>query len=301
MESKQIKVFLTTCLAMAVTAAGLMSSPGANAEDGKFALTMDYALFYGFGVAGSYNVAPKFNARAEWHPQQKFLNFSKSSSGFDVRGDGKFGYVGLFADWFPFDNQFRLSVGLGSQQGSKISATGTASRSAAANSTIVARSGGGTSVNFGGKSYGVDNNKSYTYNGTTYYAYNGGVYTAQNGGGTTILSPNSSLNDLVANASAKVDVKWPSSAIYVGLGYGNPVKASGGWNFWLDAGAFVSSKPKVTSSVSNNCTGVTNREACEVLTQELNAQADEAVEDVKKETNKLNVIPTVAVGITYTF
>ena len=272
-----------------------------NAQAEDFAVTADYSLFYGAGIAGSYRLMPKMNARLGWHPQQKFYNFSKTSNGFDVKGDAKFGYLGIFADFFPTENNFRLTVGVSDNSNSKITAAGKASSSAAANSTISALTGGGTQVQFGGKTYEVVNNKSYTYNGTTYYAYNGGIYTSPNGGGTTVLAPNSNLNSLVTNATAKADVKWPSTAIYLGLGYGNPVSNTRGWGFWADAGVFLSSKPKVTSTVTNNCTGSNNVEACNVLTQELSARADEVVSKVKDTTDKLGIIPTLAVGVSYSF
>jgi hypothetical protein len=96
------------------------------------------------------------------------------------------------------------------------------------------------------------------------------------------------------------EMKFNSTAPYLGIGWGNPVAKSKTWGFVTDVGVLFQGSPKVTSTVTCSATflaapgGVA---ACQQL------QADVATSTAKLEsdTSSFKYWPVISIGVSYHF
>lgn len=294
MQNKILKK--TSLLILILSSVGLFQFAHAQSSSAKgFGVTADFGVPFGLGIAGSYAVLPdELNARAKYNFGYDFDLGDQTSNGFKVTPELKFRTFGIFADWFPSKGGFRLTGGLGYMGETKIEASGT---KAGTSNVNVSQSGNTVSITYEGKTYTVDGTKTYTIDGTTYSWNNGGIYV----GATEVLSV-SEVEELLDTVNIKSEVEWNDIAPYLGIGYGNPVKSSGGWSFNADFGLYLTGKPKISATASANCTGTAAEiRACRALVQEMNAQTDEAIKDVRDDLEKASVLPYLSISGSYSF
>lgn len=295
--SKHSKIFIAI--------AGLAFSSGVLAQSTGMAVTADYSVPFGLGIAGSYSFMPKtLNARLAYHPSQKLMNKDDTKDGFNVHATAKFGYLGAFADWFPFDGDFRMSGGLASMTGTKITADG--SKLSTKSFTSISNASTAT-FQYENKTYSVNIGESYRYNGTTYYIRNNNgvpfLSTTNDDtfNGADISLSDTAVNNATANLKAQATIKFKNVAPYLGMGYGNPVNATGGWSFFADVGLFFTGKPNIEVTIANNCAASADATACDVLRQELQKQSDKTIQEVRDDLNKIKILPNLAIGMSYSF
>jgi len=123
--------------------------------------------------------------------------------------------------------------------------------------------------------------------------YNGNKIDARakpNGGSYTV---NGRAYDaaLVGDLSGKIDFR--KAAPYLGIGWGNAVKAEG-WSVGADLGVTFQGSPK-TQLASNNCTAPAL--LCQQLARDVAAENADLAEEVKD----FKLYPVVRVGISYRF
>lgn len=114
---------------------------------------------------------------------------------------------------------------------------------------------------------------------------------AKPNGGTYTVNGRAYDASLVGDLSGKIDFR--KAAPYLGIGWGNAVKAQG-WSVGADLGVTFQGSPK-TQLASNNCT------APALLCQQL--ASDVAVEnaDLAEEVKDFKLYPVIRVGISYRF
>jgi len=299
MQNKILKK--TSLLILILSSVGLFQFAHAQSSSAKgFGVTADFGVPFGLGIAGSYAVLPdELNARAKYNFGYDFDLGDQTSNGFTVKPEVKFRTFGVFADWFPTKGGFRVSGGLGYMGDTKIEATGTKTGTT---DVGVSRTGDTVNIIYEGKTYSVDANETYTVDGNTYSWAGTGNNVEIQVNGTQALS-NNSVEEVLNTVNIKSDIKWNSLAPYIGIGYGNPVKSNGGWSFNADFGLYLTGKPKISASASANCTTGTTEEnrACRALVQEMNSQADEAIDEVRDDLNKAKVLPYLSIGASYSF
>lgn len=110
---------------------------------------------------------------------------------------------------------------------------------------------------------------SYTFNGQTYLVSDVGSYSGE--------------------------MKFNSTAPYLGIGWGNPVAKAKTWGFVSDIGVLFQGSPKITSSVT--CGSALTTTQCAQL------QSDVAASTVKLENDVKNYKywPVISVGLSYHF
>ena len=112
-------------------------------------------------------------------------------------------------------------------------------------------------------------NGQYTFNGQNYYASDVGSYTGE--------------------------LKFNSTAPYLGIGWGNPVAKAKTWGFVSDIGVLFQGSPKVTSTVT--CGTATTPTTCAQLQSSVAASTAQLQSDTKN----YKYWPVVSIGLSYHF
>lgn len=110
---------------------------------------------------------------------------------------------------------------------------------------------------------------SYTFNGTTYTSDQVGSYAGE--------------------------MKFNSTAPYLGIGWGNPAAKDKTWGFVSDIGVLFQGSPKVSSTVT--CSATASSTTC------ANLQSDVAASATKLEADSKNYkyYPVISIGLSYRF
>lgn len=95
--------------------------------------------------------------------------------------------------------------------------------------------------------------------------------------------------------SFSAEMKFNSTAPYLGVGWGNPVAKDKTWGFVMDLGVMFQGAPKVTSTVT--CGGSTPAPTCTALQDDVAAGAAQLETDLKD----FKYYPVVSVGLSYRF
>ncbi|HLP96832.1 MAG TPA: hypothetical protein VK149_00155 [Sideroxyarcus sp.] len=111
---------------------------------------------------------------------------------------------------------------------------------------------------------------SYTFNGQTYAASDVGSYTGE--------------------------MKFNSTAPYLGIGWGNPVAKDKTWGFVTDIGVLFQGSPKVTSTVTCGA-AIAGTAACTTLQNDVAAGATQLETDLKN----YKYYPVISIGLSYRF
>jgi len=114
---------------------------------------------------------------------------------------------------------------------------------------------------------------------------------AKPNGGTYTVNGRPYAAAAVGDLSGKIDFR--KAAPYLGIGWGNAVKAQG-WSVGADLGVSFQGSPK-TQLASNNCTAPAP--LCQQLASDVAAENAELAEEVKD----FKLYPVVRVGISYRF
>lgn len=88
----------------------------------------------------------------------------------------------------------------------------------------------------------------------------------------------------------EVDVKYPTVMPYLGIGFGRPPRAAGGWGFMFDAGLAIG-KPKVKGRVRGPLLSNT-------VSQD---DIDRELDDVRDDVERLRGIPQLSFSVYYRF
>ena len=165
------------------------------------------------------------------------LNRDGDQNGVKVTGTLKANRVGAYADWFPFDNEFRLV--------------------------------GGISVN--------DIKASFK----------------------GIGSPTTQINGVTVDTTGKifnVDLTYPSTTPYFGIGYGHSSKSGKGLGFYADAGFLVGTfNTSITENIVSS--GTLNANGTPVTQADIDAQT----KSMRDSVSSLSVLPSVSIGVTYRY
>lgn len=287
----------------------------ANAQSASdFAVTPKVGTT-GVGLDLSYNVAPSFTARLGWSGYNFNSNIDKDGVKYD--GKLKMNNLNLLADWFPFESSgFRVTAGL-YYNGNKFDATGRSTLSGTAsgcgaNCSTLSSGGetikvqgtgtGTTTIQYGGKTYSVTDGSQYKVGSDTYTITNGEVTQASTG---TKSSATDLVNGLVNNLNVGANISWPSTAPYIGIGYGRPFKPDSNWSFHFDLGAFYLGSATVNINSTCSTTGGSAQQlACNGASGYINQDAA-ALANTKAtaqdEINKVKFWPVITLGLTYRF
>lgn len=197
--------------------------------------TQAHEVYGGIGMPGvmlgyAHSLNPWTTARADYATLGTHTS-SGVEEGINYNTQLKASRLGVFVDWFPVQNNFRLSAGLSSNQ-FKIDLTGGSS---------------GSSITIGNTSYA--------------------------------LQPGDRFN---------VQVKFPSTTPYLGLGWGHRA-ADQGWGMHADLGAMIG-KAKVNTSLSGAL-------AAQVSQTDLDAETQQIRDGV----GKVRFIPQLTIGGSYRF
>ena len=112
----------------------------------------------------------------------------------------------------------------------------------------------------------------YTFNGTQYSASDVGSYAGE--------------------------VKFNSTAPYLGIGWGNPVAKDKTWGFVMDIGVLFQGSPKVTSTATCSATFATNFPAdCAQMQTDVADGATQLETDLKN----YKYYPVISIGVSYHF
>lgn len=109
----------------------------------------------------------------------------------------------------------------------------------------------------------------YTFNGVTYTASDVGSYSGE--------------------------LKFNSTAPYLGIGWGNPVAKDKTWGFVSDVGVIFQGSPKVTSSVT--CGSALTPTQCAQLQSDVATSATQLEQDLKN----YKYYPVISIGLSYRF
>lgn len=98
--------------------------------------------------------------------------------------------------------------------------------------------------------------------------------------------------EYVAGPDDRLDVrvKYPTVMPYLGIGFGRPPQAVGGWGFMVDLG-LAFGKPKVTGGVSGPLLSAT------VSREDVERELD----DIRDDVERLRGIPQIGVSVVYRF
>ncbi len=192
-------------------------------------------IYGAIGVPGvmlgyAHSLSPSATVRADYGTLGSRTSTS-TEEGINYSTRLKANRLGLFADWFPSQNNFRLTGGLTANQ------------------------------------YKVD--------------------LAGGGSGSTISIGNTTYA-LQAGDRFNVQVKFPSTTPYLGLGWGHQ-RAAKGWGFNADLGASLG-KAKVTTSLSGA-----------LASQVSQADLDAETAEIRDGVGKVRFIPQLTVGASYRF
>jgi len=113
-------------------------------------------------------------------------------------------------------------------------------------------------------------NGSYTFNNVTYTASDVGSYTGE--------------------------MKFNSTAPYLGIGWGNPVEKGKGWGFVTDVGVLFQGSPKINSTVTCG-TAIVGTPACTQLQNDVAASTTQLQNDTKN----YKYWPVISIGLSYNF
>lgn len=120
--------------------------------------------------------------------------------------------------------------------------------------------------------------------------------------------PNASNQLSVGNTTVVVNqndqltaqIKMPTLAPYIGIGWGlNTAANKSGWSLFADVGVTIG-KPKVSLQVNDSLMGKLDTAAATNGTTG-QAELDKQVADLKKDSDKLRVVPQVFIGVAYKF
>jgi hypothetical protein len=92
------------------------------------------------------------------------------------------------------------------------------------------------------------------------------------------------------------EVKFNSTAPYLGIGWGNPVAKAKTWGFVSDIGVLFQGSPKVTSTVTCSQAAITAG-VCTTLQNDVAAGATKLENDMKN----YKYYPVVSIGVSYHF
>ena len=90
------------------------------------------------------------------------------------------------------------------------------------------------------------------------------------------------------------EVKFNSTAPYLGIGWGNPVAKAKTWGFVSDIGVLFQGSPKVTSTVTCSAAGAA---VCSQIQTNVAAGATQLESDLKN----YKYYPVVSIGVSYHF
>jgi hypothetical protein len=124
--------------------------------------------------------------------------------------------------------------------------------------------------------------------------YNGNSIDANakpNGNGTYTINGRTYSAAEVGGLSGKIDFR--KTAPYLGIGWGNAVKAAG-WGFGMDLGVTFQGSPK-TQLASNGCTA--SARDCAQLADDVAVENARLAEEVKE----FKAYPVIRVGVSYRF
>lgn len=110
-------------------------------------------------------------------------------------------------------------------------------------------------------------------------------------GGNFELNDNTYLGSEVDNL--QMQVSYPESGAYVGLGWGNPVRSEKGFGVTFDVGAYYLGEPEVAQQLTCSPT------ALNCAQMKADAEADR--KDIEKELSDFPFWPLVQLGLTYQF
>jgi len=113
-------------------------------------------------------------------------------------------------------------------------------------------------------------NGTYTFNGVTYTASDVGSYSGE--------------------------MKFNSTAPYLGIGWGNPVAKAKTWGFVSDIGVLFQGSPKVTSTATCGA-AIAGTQACTDLQNDVAAGATQLESDLKN----YKYYPVISIGLSYHF
>ncbi|MBU1776312.1 MAG: hypothetical protein KJ899_06695 [Gammaproteobacteria bacterium] len=103
------------------------------------------------------------------------------------------------------------------------------------------------------------------------------------------------VNDV---GSFSAEMKFNSTAPYLGVGWGNPVAKDKTWGFVMDLGVMFQGAPKVTATATCSASYATNFPAdCAQMQSDVAAGATQLEEDLKD----YKYYPVVSVGLSYRF
>jgi hypothetical protein len=92
------------------------------------------------------------------------------------------------------------------------------------------------------------------------------------------------------------EVKFNSTAPYLGIGWGNPVAKAKTWGFVSDIGVLFQGSPKVTSTVTCSQAAITNG-VCSTLQKDVADGATKLESDLKN----YKYWPVISIGVSYHF
>ena len=92
------------------------------------------------------------------------------------------------------------------------------------------------------------------------------------------------------------ELKFNSTAPYLGIGWGNPVAKGKGWGFVTDVGVLFQGSPKVSSTVTCTQAAVTAG-VCPTMQQSVADGATQLESDLKN----YKYYPVISIGVSYQF
>lgn len=216
-----------------------------NTSDSVFTTPLNQAIyakggFPGVGLGYAYGIDKSFGLRADYSTLGSY-SLNETSGKFDYDGKLKYNQIGLYGDWFPMDDNFRLTAGLQFRN---------------ANARATGRPNSADIITIGD----VD-----------ILALPGDIAYAQ--------------------------IKFPKTSPYLGIGWGlNTVSTTKGWSLFADLGVTFG-KPKVSLAVSDSLTAKLNFATGGNGQQEV----DKQIVQLRKDANKVKIVPQLFVGVAYKF
>jgi len=223
---KNQTLFLITTLTLIGTAQAQVAAP---TQDVYLGLGLPGVVTLGYAAP----LGETWGVRAEYASGLR-LSQDGSNSGVTYTGSVNASHFGGFADWFPFDNGFRLVGGLTAND---------------IKASLISSSAGTATIN-----------------------------------GITVPMAGQTFN---------VDIKFPSTTPYVGIGYGHQRSDQPGLGFYADAGLMLGTfTTAVTTSLTNGPIGGVT------ITQ---ADVDAQTQSMRNSLANVNFMPRIAIGVAYGF